>query len=136
MLLQYITFPESRYEQYLRNTDFTQIYIFPGSCLLSNLEVMKSLHRTGDLLLTDLETIGQHYATTLRLWRLNVEKNREAIRREYSDKFLRKWIYYLCFCEAGFAERAINDVQVVFSRANTRLHGDFQGGRPAYLDAL
>lgn len=136
MLLQYITFPESRYEQYLRNTDFTQIYIFPGSCLLSNLEVMKSLHRTGDLLLTDLETIGQHYATTLRLWRLNVEKHREAIRREYSDKFLRKWIYYLCFCEAGFAERAINDVQVVFSRANTRLHGDFQGGRPAYLDAL
>ena len=136
MLLQYITFPESRFEQYLRNTDFTQIYIFPGSCLLSNLEVMKSIHRTSDLVLADLETIGQHYATTLRLWRLNVEKNRETIRREYSEKFLRKWIYYLCFCEAGFADRAINDVQVVFTRANTRQYGDFNGSSAAYLDAL
>ena len=136
MLLQYITFPESRFEQYLRNTDFTQIYIFPGSCLLSNLEVMKSIHRTSDLLLTDLETIGQHYATTLRLWRHNVEKNREKIRSEYSETFLRKWIYYLCFCEAGFAERAINDVQVVFSRANTRRYGDYRDSHAVYLDKI
>lgn len=97
---------------------------------------MKSIHRTSDLLLTDLETIGQHYATTLRLWRLNVEKNQEKIRREYSGKFLRKWLYYLSFCEAGFAQRAINDVQVVFSRANTRRHGDFQDNRSPYLDVL
>jgi cyclopropane-fatty-acyl-phospholipid synthase len=46
IVLQYITFPESRFEAYLKNTDFSQIYIFPGSCLLSNLEVMKSLHRS------------------------------------------------------------------------------------------
>lgn len=136
MFLQYITFPESRFEQYLRNTDFSQIYIFPGSCLLSNLEVMKSIHRTSDLLLVDLETIGQHYAKTLRLWRINVVKNRAKIQKEYGEEFLRKWIYYLCFCEAGFAERAINDVQVVFSHPNTRRYGDFHGNQPAYLDKL
>lgn len=137
MVLQYITFPESRYEQYLRNTDFTQIYIFPGSCLISNLEVMKSLHRTSDLLLTDLETIGQHYATTLRLWRQNIEKHRQRIAQMgYDEKFLRKWIYYLCFCEAGFAERAINDVHVVFSRAHTRQNGDYHNGKAVYLDRL
>lgn len=137
MVLQYITFPESRFEQYLKNTDFTQIYIFPGSCLLSNHEVLKSLHRTSDLLLLDLETIGQHYATTLRKWRQNVEANRNKIlKMGYDGQFWRKWIYYLTFCEAGFAERAINDVQVVFGRANTKSYGDFNGQSESYLDRL
>lgn len=137
IVLQYITFPESRFELYLKNTDFSQIYIFPGSCLLSNLEVMKSLHRTSDLLLLDLDTLGQHYATTLRKWRFNIEKHRkELLNLKYDDKFLRKWIYYLCFCEAGFAERAINDVQVVLGRANTKLLGDYNGHLEPYLDKL
>jgi cyclopropane-fatty-acyl-phospholipid synthase len=136
MVLQYITFPEDRFEQYLRNTDFTQIYIFPGSCLLSNHEVLKSIHRTSDLLLVDLETIGQHYVTTLRLWRKNIERNIKKIRAmNYSEEFLRKWIYYLAFCEVGFSERAINDVQVVFARGNQRTYGDYHEGRGPYLDA-
>jgi cyclopropane-fatty-acyl-phospholipid synthase len=137
LVLQYITFPESRYEQYLKNTDFTQIYIFPGSCLMSNYEVMRSVHRTSDLMLADVETIGQHYATTLRHWRANVEKNRKEIRGlGYSEKFMRQWLYYLCFCEAGFAERAINDVQVVFTRAHTKKQGDFHAAGKPYLDRL
>lgn len=135
--LQYITFPESRFEQYLRNTDFSQIYIFPGSCLLSNLEVMKSLHRTSDLLLQDLETMGQHYVTTLRKWRLNIEKNKsKVLKMGYDEKFFRKWVYYLAFCEAGFAERAINDVQVVLGRANHTSHGDYNGQTEPYRDPL
>ncbi len=137
MVLQYITYPDARFEQYLKNTDFTQIYIFPGSCLLSNLEVLKSVHRTGDLMVVDLETIGQHYATTLRQWRQNVEKNRKKIAAmNYDETFMRKWLYYLTFCEAGFSERAINDVQIVFSRANTQKYGDFHGAREPYLDKL
>lgn len=137
MVLQYITFPESRYEAYLKNTDFTQIYIFPGSCLMSNFEVMKSVHRTGDLVLLDLESIGQHYATTLRQWRANVERGLKKIRAMgYSETFLRKWIYYLSFCEAGFAERAISDVHVVFGRANTKKYGDYNEGAKTYLDVL
>ncbi|MCX7633138.1 MAG: class I SAM-dependent methyltransferase, partial [Turneriella sp.] len=133
--LQYITIPEPRYERYLKNTDFIQIHIFPGSCLLSNLEVLQSIHRTSDLVLLDLETIGQHYATTLRHWRNNVLKNRNKLQQlGYSEKFLRKWIYYLTFCEAGFAERVINDVQVVFGRANQTTYRDFHGHLPAYKD--
>jgi len=136
-VLQYITYPESIFEKYLRNTDFSQVYIFPGSCLLSNLEVMKSLHRTGDLLLQDLETIGQHYATTLRLWRKNIEKSQPLLAKAgYSDEFLRKWRYYLTFCEAGFAERAINDVQIVLARANTKKYGDFHEKEKFYTDKL
>jgi cyclopropane-fatty-acyl-phospholipid synthase len=135
--LQYITIPESRFEHYLKNTDFIKIYIFPGACLLSNLEMMKSLHRTSDLLLQDLETIGQHYATTLRKWRLNVEKNRDKVlQMGYDEKFLRKWLYYLAYCEAGFAERAINDVQVVLGRANHTTYGDYNGQTEPYRDPL
>lgn len=136
-VLQYITYPEALFEQYLKNTDFSQIYIFPGSCLLSNLEVLKSMHRTGDLLLQDLETIGQHYVTTLRRWRGNVEKHKKTIlTMGYSETFFRKWIYYLTFCEAGFAERAINDVQVVFARANSKKYGDYHEKDKTYFDIL
>ncbi|HRP68057.1 MAG TPA: cyclopropane-fatty-acyl-phospholipid synthase family protein [Turneriella sp.] len=135
--LQYITYPEAKYEQYLKNNDFIQIHIFPGSCLLSNLEVLKSVHRTGDLMLVDLESIGQHYATTLRQWRLNIEKEESQIlKMGYSDEFLRKWIYYLTYCEAGFAQRAISDVQIVFSRANSTKSADFHEPKLIYRDNL
>jgi cyclopropane-fatty-acyl-phospholipid synthase len=54
----------------------------------------------------------------------------------YDEKFLRKWIYYLAFCEAGFAERAINDVQVVLGRANHTTYGDYNGQTEPYRDPL
>jgi len=43
----------------------------------------------------------------------NVDKIREL---GFDDVFRRKWIYYLATCEAGFRERAIGDIQVVFRK--------------------
>ena len=34
----------------------------------------------------------------------------------YDDRFLRLWTYYLAYCEAAFAIRALRDVQLVLSR--------------------
>ena len=34
------------------------------------------------------------------------------------DRFVRKWNFYLCYCEAAFKMRHISVVQAVYSRPN------------------
>jgi cyclopropane-fatty-acyl-phospholipid synthase len=64
-----------------------------------------------------LEDIGIHYARTLKDWREKFLRNVDKIRElGFDDVFRRKWIYYLATCEAGFRERAIGDIQVVFRK--------------------
>jgi cyclopropane-fatty-acyl-phospholipid synthase len=64
-----------------------------------------------------LEDIGPHYARTLADWRHNVFADTDAIRAlGYSDEFLRLWEFYLCYCEGGFAERHIGDVQMLLTK--------------------
>ncbi len=117
VVIQCITFPDPYYRRYLRNTDFTRKHIFPGSLLLSQQEILASLQRSGNLCLYDLESIGEHYALTLRRWHENFIKNEEQIRElGFDSAFMRKWGYYLKFCEVGFTNHYINDIQIVLSR--------------------
>ena len=105
----------------VRNVDWTQIHIFPGSLLLSLRETLNSLHRTGDLMALQVESIGPHYARTLREWRRNFNARLQAVSAlGFDERFVRKWNYYLMFCETGFAARYINDMQILFSRPTNR----------------
>jgi cyclopropane-fatty-acyl-phospholipid synthase len=64
-----------------------------------------------------LDDIGADYAMTLRRWRENLLANVHAVRGlGYSEEFIRMWEFYLAYCEAGFAERALGDVHAVFGR--------------------
>jgi cyclopropane-fatty-acyl-phospholipid synthase len=38
----------------------------------------------------------------------------------FDDRFLRMWEFYLAYCEGGFSERHIGDVQMVFSKPMDR----------------
>ena len=38
----------------------------------------------------------------------------------YSEEFIRMWDFYLCYCEAGFMERAIGDVHMLLSKPMAR----------------
>jgi cyclopropane-fatty-acyl-phospholipid synthase len=70
----------------------------------------------------DLEDFGPDYARTLALWRQAFNASADAVRRLGFDvAFLRKWNYYLSYCEAGFAMRNISVVQMVFTRPNNLL---------------
>jgi cyclopropane-fatty-acyl-phospholipid synthase len=83
--------------------------------------MLDSITRASDLKLVHLEDIGPHYATTLRLWRENFMRQRDAVRRlGYPESFLRMWEFYLCYCEGGFEERAIGDVQMVLAKPGSR----------------
>ena len=64
-----------------------------------------------------LDNIGIHYAETLRRWRAAFEANREPLLNlGYDETFQRKWIYYLCYCEAGFQTRFTNDLHLLLTR--------------------
>lgn len=117
MLLQAITIADQRFDKAKNEVDFIKRYIFPGSCIPSISALMQSVTRSSDMRLLDLADIGLDYATTLACWRHNVERNKQAIKSlGYSDEFLRMWEFYLCYCEGGFAEQAISDVQMLLGK--------------------
>jgi cyclopropane-fatty-acyl-phospholipid synthase len=121
MLLQAITIRDSLYEEALRSVDFIQRFIFPGSCIPSTAAIMDRVARVTDMNLFHLEDIGPHYAPTLRMWRENMARNAEQIRAlGYSEEFLRMWEFYLCYCEGGFEERSIQDVQMLLAKPENR----------------
>lgn len=121
MLLQAITIADQRYEQARRSVDFIQRYIFPGSTIPSVTAMLDSVTRSSDMRLVSLLDIGPHYATTLRMWRENFNREREAVRAlGYPESFLRMWEFYLCYCEGGFEERVISDAQLLFAKPGNR----------------
>lgn len=117
MLLQAIIIPDQRYDRYRRSADFIQRYIFPGGCLPSIGAISRSLGRATDLQLSHLEDITPHYAETLALWRQRFLANLDQLRSQgFSEEFIRTWEFYFCYCEGGFRERAIGDVQIVLTK--------------------
>jgi cyclopropane-fatty-acyl-phospholipid synthase len=115
--LQVITIPDQRYDAYRRNPDWIQKHIFPGGMLPSLTELTKSMTRHSSLTVEHLDNIGIHYAETLRRWRTAVDQRREQlIELGYDETFQRKWIYYLCYCEAGFQTRFTNNLHLVLTR--------------------
>ena len=68
-----------------------------------------------------LEDIGPHYAETLRRWRQGFDEHREEVRSlGFSDRFLRMWEFYFCYCEAAFATNYVADYQLVLERPGGR----------------
>lgn len=117
MLLQSITIADQLYDQARRSVDFIKQFIFPGSFIPSVTALCNALARATDLRLVHLEEQGAHYATTLRLWRERMFANRQRIRAlGYSDTFIRMWEYYFCYCEGGFLERTLGDVQMLLTK--------------------
>ena len=119
--LQFITVPDCRHAELRRGVDWIQKHIFPGSLLLSVGRVNEAMNQTGDLFLHDLHDMGANYARTLREWRLNFNREAGAVRQQgFDERFLRKWNYYLQYCEAAFARRNISVVQAIYTRPNNR----------------
>ncbi|MEM9208562.1 MAG: cyclopropane-fatty-acyl-phospholipid synthase family protein [Pseudomonadota bacterium] len=121
MVLQTITIADQRYEVAKNSVDFIQRYIFPGGCLPSLTSMTQTMTSNTDLRLTHSEDIGPHYATTLRRWHDRMfERIDDVINQGYSNEFIRMWQYYLCYCEGGFIERAIGNVQIIATRPLNR----------------
>ena len=117
MLLQAITIRDQEFKRYIQSVDFIKRYIFPGGCLPSVGSMVDSLTRTTDMTLFHMEDITPHYARTLRKWRHRFFKNIDHVRAmQFPETFIRMWEYYLCYCEGGFSERYIGDVQMLLTK--------------------
>ncbi|MCY7295719.1 SAM-dependent methyltransferase [Alteromonas sp. a30] len=121
MLIQAITIADQRYEHYRNNVDFIQTYIFPGGCLPSITRMTNSITKGTDLVVHQLDDIGLHYAKTLSDWRQKFLQAWPELSHEgFDEKFRRLWVYYLCYCEGGFLERAISTVHLVARKPQHR----------------
>lgn len=121
MLLQTITIADQEYARARKAVDFIQKYIFPGGCLPSITALSQSITQSSDLRIIHLEDIGPHYVLTLQHWRERFFKQIEQVRAQgYSEPFIRMWEYYLCYCEGGFAERALGTAQLLLHKPYCR----------------
>jgi len=119
--LQCIVIDDREYERSKTRKDFIKQYIFPGGCLPSITAIANAATRSSDLRIIDLEDIGRHYARTLSDWRHRLEARwSDAHALGFDERFLRMWRFYFAYCEAGFLERRVSDVQVVLARAGWR----------------
>ncbi|MBM3513753.1 MAG: class I SAM-dependent methyltransferase [Alphaproteobacteria bacterium] len=115
--LQIITIEESRFENYRRNPDFIQSYIFPGG-MLPTVTALKDQFQRSNLALADSFMFGPSYATTLKIWRDRfLAKWAEIAPLGFDDRFRRMWELYLAYCEGGFRAKAIDVGQFKLVRA-------------------
>jgi cyclopropane-fatty-acyl-phospholipid synthase len=121
MLLQAITIADQFYDQARRSVDFIKRFVFPGSFIPSVQAIVDSVACSTDMKLYHLEDIGPHYAKTLRLWRERFLARLPEVRAQgYPDTLIRMWEYYLCYCEGGFEERTLGDVQMLLTKPRAR----------------
>ena len=120
-LIQAITIEEHRYQQALKAVDFIQRYVFPGSFIPALAPMLRAVARNTDMKLYNLEDIGPSYALTLRAWRERFMARLAEVRdMGYPTRFIRLWQFYLCYCEGGFLERSIGDVQMLLCKPDAR----------------
>lgn len=112
-VIQYISIDDAIFDRYAAGADFIQTYIFPGGMLISESRFRALVEKAG-LEWRDRRGFGQHYATTLRLWRERFDAAIEEGRvpPAFDARFVRLWRYYLMYCEGGFAGGGIDVAQV------------------------
>ncbi|MEY4929891.1 MAG: cyclopropane-fatty-acyl-phospholipid synthase [Bacteroidota bacterium] len=120
-LIQAITIEDRYYHQALKSVDFIKRYIFPGSFIPCVSAIVSSASRSTDLRLINLEDQGESYALTLKHWRKRFLGALDQVRAQgYNDEFIRMWEFYLCYCEGGFKEKSISNVQLLLAKPGNR----------------
>jgi cyclopropane-fatty-acyl-phospholipid synthase len=116
MALQAIVIDDALYDTAKLTEDFIKRYVFPGSSIPSVGSIVEHTARAG-LRLASLQDIGGHYGETLRRWRDALSAHDAGIAALGLDEsFRRLFAFYLSYCEAGFEERRISDVQCLFTK--------------------
>ena len=133
MLLQAITIDDRAYRVERASRSFIKTYIFPGGCLPSLELITRNLARRTDLQTVALEDLTAHYVQTLRHWRQQFTANAAALAQPgYDERFRRLWTLYLAYCEAGFAERRICDVQLLLTKPRCRVTPHLHANRSGH----
>ncbi len=119
--IQAITMPHDRMLATKRTYTWINKYIFPGGFLPSIKVIDDICCEHTALRLSDRNSMGLHYAQTLRLWdEAFLAAKDEVLRLGFDETFLRMWHFYLDYSRAGFASRYIDVNQLTFTKAGAR----------------
>ncbi len=84
--------------------------------------ITREVAKRTDMQVAALWDLTPHYVETLRRWRANFSASTAALAElGYDERFRRIWTLYLAYCEAGFAERRICDIQLLLTRPGSQL---------------
>jgi cyclopropane-fatty-acyl-phospholipid synthase len=115
--LQIITIRDELFDAYRSRADFIQKYIFPGGMLISEQRLRQETDRAG-LSWSEIARFGQDYARTLGEWARRFQAAWPEIRPlGFDERFRRLWLFYLSYCEAGFATGRTNVAQLGLAKA-------------------
>ncbi|KAK6122790.1 hypothetical protein DH2020_043468 [Rehmannia glutinosa] len=92
LVLQFISIPDERYDEYRRSSDFIKEYIFPGGCLPSLSRVTSAMATASRL--CEIQALG------------------------FDGKFIRTWEYYFDYCAAGFKTCTLGNYQLRGKKIN------------------
>jgi len=93
--------------------------IIPAEAAGPTSEPMPALTRLARTLL--LHPLRKLRHGRLRLWRERfMARHSEVQALGYAENFVRMWEYYLCYCEGGFEERQLGDVQMLLTKPRSR----------------
>jgi len=118
--LQSITLSDQAYRRHVGEVDFIKRHIFPGSNIPSLTVLCESATRSSSLRVREVNDYGLHYARTLIAWRANLAPHQAWVVARYGEQFWRMWMFYLSYCEAGFAERYISVKHLLLEKPNWR----------------
>ncbi|HEX4732537.1 MAG TPA: cyclopropane-fatty-acyl-phospholipid synthase family protein [Solirubrobacterales bacterium] len=120
-LLQAITVDDRLYEIEKASRSFANTHVFPGGCLPSMKRIAESVGMVTEMRPIWLDDITAYYPPTLAAWRERFFSAWDKLRTQgYDERFKRLWDFYLSSSEAGFRERRIGDVQVLFAKPSFR----------------
>ena len=109
--IQAIVIDDKLYKRYKTKEDFIQKYIFPGGFLPSK-KSLEKLSTDNGLKLDLMNSYGEHYSDTLKIWRDEFLKKWDLISKQGFDlTFKKMWNFYLSYCEAGFKSKNIDLIQ-------------------------
>jgi cyclopropane-fatty-acyl-phospholipid synthase len=114
--LQIITIEDDLFEDYKRQADFIQKYVFPGGMLPSQSRLRQEIDRAG-LAWQSASRFGLDYARTLAEWAQRFQDSWKTIAPlGFDERFRRLWLFYLGYCEAGFRTHRTDVIQVSLGR--------------------
>jgi len=103
-VLQGITMADFKFRSYERGVDWIQMHVFPGSFIPTK-TLIESHAQAHGFEIENVFEMGLDYAKTLECWKDQLSSNWQALMSlGYPESLLRRFLYYLLYCQAGFLE--------------------------------
>ncbi|GES38164.1 cyclopropane-fatty-acyl-phospholipid synthase [Rhodococcus aetherivorans] len=113
-------------------TSFIDRYVFPDGEILPLATMIEALEGAG-FEVRDVESLREHYATTLRAWVANLESNWDEAVAHSSAGRARVWRLYMAGSALAFAANRLGVNQVLAVKCTERGHSGMPGTRAELL---